>query len=61
MTMPRAIANSGSPPLIAAIFAGRLPRPPVGQLLGSEYLDYRIETGEVHMRFTAVPSFMVRQ
>ena len=58
MTIPQAIADTGSPPLIAAIFAGRMPRPPVGQLLGSEYLDYKLDTGEVHMRFTALPSFI---
>ena len=35
-----------------------MPRPPVGQLLGSEYLDYKLDTGEVHMRFTALPAFI---
>lgn len=58
MTISQAIADSGSPPLIAAIFSGRLPRPPIGQLLGTEYLDYRLETGEVHLRFTALPAFV---
>jgi uncharacterized protein (TIGR00369 family) len=58
LTSPKPAADTDSPPLIAAIFAGRMPRPPVGQLLGSEYLDYKLETGEVHMRFTALPSFI---
>jgi uncharacterized protein (TIGR00369 family) len=32
--------------------------PPVGQLLGSEYVSRDLERGEVHMRFTALPSFI---
>lgn len=58
MTEPQTNADADAAPLIAAIFSGRMPRPPVGQLLGSEYLDYRLETSEVHMRFTALPSFI---
>jgi uncharacterized protein (TIGR00369 family) len=55
-------APDGSPaetaPLIAAIFSGRLPRPPVGVLLGTEYVSYDLARGEVHMRFSAVSSFI---
>lgn len=58
MSAPAIAADADAEPLIAAIFSGRMPRPPVGQLLGSEYLDYKLETGELHMRFTALPAFI---
>lgn len=45
-------------PLIEAIFSGRMPRPPVGELLGSQYIAHDIAKGEVHMRFTAAPAFL---
>jgi uncharacterized protein (TIGR00369 family) len=45
-------------PLIEAIFSGRQPRPPVGDLLGTQYVGYDIAGGTVHMRFTASPSFI---
>ncbi len=51
-------AQAGPPPLIAAVFSGRMPRPPVGELLGTQYLAYDIARGEVHLRFTARASFI---
>jgi uncharacterized protein (TIGR00369 family) len=45
-------------PLVEAIFSGRQPRPPVGVLLGTEYVAYDLDAGRVHMRFTAQPSFL---
>ena len=56
MSMQAAPADAA--PLIEAIFSGRFARPPVGALLNSEYLDYDVANGEVHMRFTSAPSFI---
>jgi uncharacterized protein (TIGR00369 family) len=57
MSMDKAGATEAGP-LIEAIFSGRSPRPPVGILLGTEYVSYDIASGTVHMRFTAAPSFV---
>lgn len=51
-------AGAEPAPLVEAIFSGRQPRPPVGELLGTEYVSYDLETGRVHMRFTAQPAFL---
>lgn len=51
-------AGAQPDPLVAAIFSGRQPRPPVGVLLGTEYVSYDLEAGRVHMRFSAQPAFL---
>ena len=50
--------GANADPMVEAIFSGRIKRPPVGELLGSEYLAYDLDRGEVQMRFTALPSFL---
>ena len=45
-------------PLIDGFFSGRLKRPPVGELLGTEYVAYDAAAGTAHLRFTALPSFI---
>ena len=56
--MTTSIASEPAPPLIEANFAGRLKRPPVGDLLDTRYIDYDLAKGEVHLRFTALDSFL---
>ena len=51
-------ASAPSPPLIEAIFSARVPRPPVGELLNTEYVSYDLAVGEVLLRFTAIDSFL---
>lgn len=50
-------ASTTAPPLIEAFFSGRVKRPPVGDLLGTEYIAYDAARGDVHLRFTALPAF----
>ena len=56
--MTNAHPDADAPPLIEAMFSGRIPRPPVGGLLGTEYLAYDLASGTVHLRFTAIASFI---
>lgn len=58
MSRDQAGAPDAAGLLIEAIFSGRQPRPPVGDLLDTQYLSYDIAGGTVHMRFTAAPSFI---
>ncbi|MBL8382977.1 MAG: PaaI family thioesterase [Burkholderiales bacterium] len=52
------MSADGAAPLIAALFSGRIRRPPVGDLLGTEYLSYDLARGEARLRFTALPTFL---
>ena len=56
--MSRPASNPGDLPLIDGLFSGRLKRPPVGELLGTEYVAYDVAAGTAHLRFTALPSFI---
>ena len=56
--MNRPASNPGDLPLIDGLFSGRLKRPPVGELLGTEYVAYDVAAGTAHLRFTALPSFI---
>ena len=55
--MTQALLATGVP-LIEGFFCARLKRPPVGDLLGTEYLDYDAAGGTAHLRFTAIASFI---
>ena len=56
MVTPAASATSSS--LIEAIFSARVARPPVGELLNTEYVSYDLALGEALLRFTAIDSFL---